>query len=148
MRCDNPDEIDVAFDDERLVADAGLLLAATLAVGLGLRELVDEHVDLADAPGRANAGDKAMTLIHSALAGGQWIDDCGKLRAGSTGQVLGHRVVAPSTIGTFLRSFSWARPASWTGSAPRAAPGLGGGAGPGALPYTIDVDSTICESTA
>ena len=107
MRCYNPDEIDVAFDDERLVADAGLLLPATLAVGLGLRELVDEHVDLADAPGRANAGDKAMTLIHSALAGGQWIDDCGKLRAGSTGQVLGHRVVAPSTIGTFLRSFSW-----------------------------------------
>jgi hypothetical protein len=125
MRCYNPDEIDVAFDDERLVADAGLLLPATLAVGLGLRELVDEHVDLGDAPGRANAGDKAMTLIHSALAGGQWIDDCGKLRAGSTGQVLAYRVVAPSTIGTFLRSFRGARPASWTGSAPRRCAGPG-----------------------
>jgi hypothetical protein len=79
----NPDEITVAFDEERLVADAGLLLLATLAVGLGLRELVDEHVDLADAPGRANAGDKVMTLVHSALAGGSWIDDCDRLRAGS-----------------------------------------------------------------
>jgi hypothetical protein len=146
MRCYNPDEIDVAFDDERLVADAGLLLPATLAVGLGLRELVDEHVDLADAPGRANAGDKAMTLIHSALAGGQWIDDCGKLRAGSTGQVLGHRVVAPSTIGTFLRSFSWgsARQLDRV-SAQALRRAWVAGAGPGALPYTIDVDSTICE---
>jgi hypothetical protein len=48
-----------------------------------------------------------MTLVASALAGGSWIDDCDKLRAGSTGQVLGHRVFAPSTIGTFLRSFTW-----------------------------------------
>jgi hypothetical protein len=107
VRCYNPDEIAVAFDDERLVADAGLILPATLTVGLGLRELLDTHVDLGEAPGRANVGDKAMTLIHSALAGGSWIDDCDRLRAGATGQVLGHRVAAPSTIGTFLRSFSW-----------------------------------------
>jgi hypothetical protein len=52
MRCYNPDEIDVVVDDERLVADAGLLLPATLAVGLGLRKLVDEQGELADAPGR------------------------------------------------------------------------------------------------
>src|SRR5918996_3021415 len=69
MRSYNPDQIEVRFDDERLVADAGLLLPATLAVGLGLRQLVDEFVDLGDAPGRANAGDKAMTLVASALAG-------------------------------------------------------------------------------
>jgi hypothetical protein len=78
----------VAFDDERLVADAGLLLPATLAVGLGLGELLDTHIDLGEAPGRASVGDKAMTLIHSALAGGSWIDDCDRLRAGSTGSVL------------------------------------------------------------
>jgi hypothetical protein len=48
-----------------------------------------------------------MTLIHSALAGGSWIDDCDRLRAGSTSSVLGHRVLVPSTIGTFLRSFSF-----------------------------------------
>ena len=48
-----------------------------------------------------------MTVVHALLAGGSWIDDCDRLRAGSTGQVLGHRVAAPSTIGTFLRSFSF-----------------------------------------
>jgi hypothetical protein len=107
VRSYNPDEIDVRFDDERLVADAGLILPATLAVGLGLRELLDGYVDLGEAPGRANVADKAMTLLHSALAGGQWIDDCDRLRAGATGPVLGHRVFAASTIGTFLRSFTF-----------------------------------------
>jgi len=83
------------------------MLVASLAEGLMLGELVDEHVDLGSGPGAANAGDKAMTLIHSALAGGEWIDDADRLRAGSTGQVLGHRVAAPSTLGIFLRSFTW-----------------------------------------
>jgi hypothetical protein len=61
VRCYNPDEITVAFDDERLVADAGLLRPATLAVGLGLRELLDSQVRLGEAPGRAGVGDKALT---------------------------------------------------------------------------------------
>jgi hypothetical protein len=146
VRCYNPDEIAVAFDDERLVADAGLILPATLTVGLGLRELLDTHVDLGEAPGRANVGDKAMTLIHSALAGGSWIDDCDRLRAGATGQVLGHRVAAPSTIGTFLRSFSWGHARQLdavSGQALQRA--YKAGAGPGAAPLTLDVDSTICE---
>ena len=65
----SPDAISVTFDDDHAVADAGLILAATLAEGLMLRELVDTHVDLGSAPGAANAGDKAMTLISSALAG-------------------------------------------------------------------------------
>ena len=63
------DRIDVAFDDPRLVANAGLLLPVTLAGRLGLRELVDSHLDLGDAPGRANPGDKTLTLVASALAG-------------------------------------------------------------------------------
>ena len=61
-----PDRIHVAFDDHRLVANAGLLLPVTLAHHLGLGELVDCHVDLGDAPGRANAGDKMLTLVASA----------------------------------------------------------------------------------
>jgi hypothetical protein len=77
----SPDAITVCFDDDHAVADAGLILAATLADGLMLRELVDTHVDLGSAPGAANAGDKAMTLIHSALAGGEWIEDAGRLLA-------------------------------------------------------------------
>ena len=66
----HPDRIQIAFDDHRLVNNAGLLLPATLALRLGLGELVDRHVDLGDAPGRANPGDKLMTLVASALAGG------------------------------------------------------------------------------
>ena len=65
---DHPDRIQVTFDDRRLVANAGLLLPVTLAQHLGLRELVDNHVDLGDAPGRANAGDKMLTLVASAPA--------------------------------------------------------------------------------
>ena len=103
----DPDRIDIAFDDDRLVADAGLLLPATLAQHLGLQELADSCVDLGDAPGRANAGDKLLTLVASALAGGECIDDAAALRAGGTASVLGCTVKAPSTLGTFLRSFSW-----------------------------------------
>ena len=103
----DPDRIDIAFDDDRLVADAGLLLPATLAQHLGLQELADSCVDLGDAPGRANAGDKLLTLVASALAGGECIDDAAALRAGGAGRVLGCTVKAPSTLGTFLRSFSW-----------------------------------------
>ena len=55
---DHPDRIQITFDDRRLVANAGLLLPVTLAQHLGLRELVDHHLDLGNAPGRANAGDK------------------------------------------------------------------------------------------
>ena len=103
----SPDRIDIAFDDHRLVADAGLLLPATLAGHLGLQELADSCVDLGDAPGRANAGDKLMTLIASALAGGDCIADAAALRSGGTASVLGCTVKAPSTLGTFLRSFRW-----------------------------------------
>ena len=71
----HPDRIQIAFDDHRLVANAGLLLPVTLAQHLGLREVVDSHVDLGDAPGRANPGDKLLTLVASALAGGDFIDD-------------------------------------------------------------------------
>lgn len=99
--------LEVAFDGAGLVADAGLLLPATLAAQLGLRELVDEMIDLGDAPGRANAGDKVATLVASALAGGDCIDDADALRAGASAAVLGHPVKAPSTLGTFLRSFRW-----------------------------------------
>ena len=70
-----PDRIRILFDDHRLVANAGLLVPATLARHLGLRELVDHHLDLGGAPGRANTGDKMLTLVASALAGGDCIDD-------------------------------------------------------------------------
>ena len=67
----HPDRTQITFDDHRLVANAGLLLPATLAQHLGLWGLVDHHLDLGSAPGRANAGDKMMTLVASALARGE-----------------------------------------------------------------------------
>ena len=101
----DPDRIQIVFDDHHLVSNAGLILPVTLAHHLGLVELVDHHVDLGDAPGRANAGDKFLTLVASALAGGVCIDDADALHAGGTDRVLGCVIQAPSTLGTFLRSF-------------------------------------------
>src|SRR4030042_1156498 len=98
------DRLDTAFDDDRLVPDAGLILPATLAHHLGLKQLVDEHLDLGAKPGRANVGDKVLTLLMSALAGGDHIDHANALRAGGTDRVLGFTVKAGSTLGTFLRS--------------------------------------------
>ena len=103
----HPDRIRIAFDDHRLVANAGLLLPSTLAQHLGLPQLVDRRLDLGRAPGRANTGDKMMTLVASALAGGDCIDDADVLRTGGTACALGSTVKAPSTLGTFLRSFRW-----------------------------------------
>ena len=141
------DAVAVTFDDERLVADAGLILPATLAQHLGLRALFDDHVDLGDAVGHANVGHKAMTLIHSALAGGDSIDDADALRAGSTQAVLGHAVLAPSTLGTFLRSFTWGHARQLDKvSALLLGRAFAAGAGPGGDPVTIDVDSSICET--
>jgi Transposase DDE domain group 1 len=145
--CHSLDRREVTFDDDHLVANAGLMLPATLAQHLGLLELFDEHVDLGDAPGRANVGHKAMTLIHSALAGGDSIDDADVLRAGDTHGVLGHIVLAPSTPGTFLRSFTWGHARQLDVVAGQLLTrAWAAGAGPGQEPFTIDVDSSIHET--
>ena len=144
---ESPDRISVAFDDHRLVANAGLLLPLTLAHHLGLGELVNKHLGLGDAPGRANTGDKLMTLIASALAGGDCIDDADALRSGSTGRVLGCVVKAPSTLGTFLRSFRWGHVRQLDRvSRELLAQAWSAGGGPGDGLLTIDLDSTICET--
>jgi Transposase DDE domain group 1 len=139
--------VQVSFDEERLVSDAGLLLCATLADWLGIEELVNESVWLGyGTPGAAMPGRKVMTLISGMLAGADSIDDMDLLRAGSTGLVLGHRVMAPSTLGTFLRAFTFghvrqldrvldvAIKRAWRA-----------GAGPGDGPLVIDLDSFVGE---
>ena len=142
-----PDRIHAAFDDHRLVANAGLLLPAILALRLGLRELVSKHVDLGNAPGRANTGDKLVTLVASVLASADCIDDADALRSGSAGRVLGCVVKAPSTLGTFLRSFRWGHVRQLDRvSRELLARAWAAGAGPGDGPLTIDLDSTICET--
>ena len=143
----HPDRIQIAFDDHRLAANAGLILPATLALRLGLPQLLRKHLDLGGAPGRANTGDKMMTLVASALAGGDCIDDADVLRAGGTDRVLGFTAKAPSTLGTFLRSFRWGH-VRQLDRVSRELPARvwQAGAGPGAAPFTIDLDSTICET--
>ena len=144
---ERPDRIYVAFDDHRLVANAGLILPVTLVHHLGLSELVDHHVDLGDAPGRANAGDKLLTLVASALAGDDCIDDADAVRAGGTDRVLGCVVKAPSTLGTFLRSFRWGHVRQLDRVSRELLAGAwSAGAGPDDDPLTIDLDSTVCET--
>jgi hypothetical protein len=140
------DRIAVTFDEPNLVANAGLVLTATLTARLGLEALIDRTVLLVGRVGGARPGRKVLTLVHAIVAGGSHIDHVDVLRAGATHTVLSHRVMAPSTLGTFLRAFTfghvrqleaviaetirrvWAR-----------------GAGPGGDRLVIDVDSTITE---
>ena len=104
-------------------------------------------LDPGGAPGRANTGDKLLTLVASALAGGDCIDDADALRAGGTAGVLGCVVKAPSTLGTFLRSFRWGHVRQLDRvSRQLLARAWAAGAGPGDAPLTIDLDSTICET--
>jgi hypothetical protein len=141
-----PDRLAVAFDDERLVADGGVVLPATLASRLGIETLVDRTVDLGDRPGAANPGAKLMTLIAAMALGADSIDDCDILRSGRTAALLGHRVAAPSTLGTFLRSFSFGHVRQLdrvlAESIERA---WRAGAGPGRERLVVDLDSFIGE---
>jgi hypothetical protein len=140
------DRIEVTFDEPNLVANAGLLLVATLTVRLGLERLINATVDLSGRVGGARPGRKVLTLVHAMAAGGSHIDHADMLRAGATGAVLGHRVMAPSTLGTFLRSFTFGHVRQLDrvlGETLRRAWALG--AGPGADQVVIVVDSTICE---
>ncbi len=137
------DRIGVAFDDPH----AGLLLPATLAQKLGLQALVDQHGDRGTAPGHAHVGVKAMTVAAALLAGADSLGDTDIRRAGATGAVLGHQLWAPSTLGTFLHSFTYGH-VRQRDAVSRAALACAwaAGAGPGGAPLTIDVDSTIGET--
>ena len=138
------DRVEAVFDDGSLVADAGLLLAGTLMARLGLEALVDEAVRPPGA-GRGS-GAKVLTLVASMLAGGSFIGDADRLRAGSAGAVLGFAPAAPSTLGTWLRSFSWGHVRQLDRANELAlARAQAAGAAPDATEITIDVDSTVCE---
>jgi hypothetical protein len=102
-----PRAASVAFDERNLIADAGLVPLVRLAERLGLPGLVDGKVRIVGAgnSGGANPGAKAMTLIAAMCAGADSVDDTGQLRLGAMNALFGS-VRAPSTIGTFLRSFS------------------------------------------
>ena len=140
----SPARLAVTFDDDRAVAGAGLALVATLSDRLGTFDLANEVVDLGDVPGHAVPGRKILTLVHAIVAGAEFIDDCDVLRSGSTQRVLGHKVMAPSTLGTFLRGFTFGHVRQLDRlSGELLARAWSLGAGPGEEPMTIDIDSTI-----
>jgi hypothetical protein len=136
----------VVFDDERVVANAGVMLPALLAGRLGLEALIDQTVCLGDRPGAANPGRKVMSLVSAMTLGADCIEDCDVLRCGQTDAVLGHRVAAPSTLGTFLRAFTFGHVRQLdrvlAESLSRA---WAAGAGPGHERLVVDVDSFVGE---
>jgi hypothetical protein len=141
------DGVEVSFDDERVVSDAGIALVATLAGRLGIEGLAHRFVRLrGDRPGAVNAGRKVMALIYAMVLGADSIDDCELLRAGRTRRLLGGWLPAPSTLGTFLRAFTFGHVRQLDrvlGEALTRAWRAGAGPGDGRL--LVDVDSFVGE---
>jgi hypothetical protein len=141
------DGVRVAFDDERVVSDAGVMLVATVAQRLGVEALAGKLVRLRPKrPGAGNAGRKVMSLIFAMVLGADSIDDCDVLRAGRTRRLLGGWIAAPSTLGTFLRAFTFGHVRQLDkllGEALTRAWQAGAGPGDGRL--VIDVDSFVGE---
>ena len=137
----NPSRLSVAFDDDHSVANAGLALVGVLSEKLGLQQLAEEAISIAPFPGR-----RVATLVHALVAGATCIDDADVLRSGATSSVLSHRVMAPSTLGTFLRRFTFGNVRQLDRvSEMLMTRAWSFGAGPGDEPMTIDIDSTILE---
>src|SRR5512142_2489148 len=137
--------VSMSVDEPNLVSHAGLVAVAELAQWLGVAERIDAHLDLSGTPGQANEGTKAMTVLGGLLAGADSIDDVAVLRTGALPQPFVTR--APSTIGTFLRSFTFGHVRQLDAVA-RELLGAAWAAGAGPAPGTdvfVDVDSTICE---
>jgi Transposase DDE domain group 1 len=140
------DRIEVTFDEDNLVANAGLLLVGTVVKKLGLEALVNTLVHIPSRRGGFQPGRKVLTLVHAMVAGASHIDHADVLRAGATDQVLEHRVMAPSTLGTFLRGFTFGHLRQLDaviGETMRRAWALM------RLParLVVDLDSTICQVT-
>ncbi|MGH8937795.1 MAG: IS1380 family transposase, partial [Actinomycetes bacterium] len=144
-----------AFDDPNLVSAGGLVPVLALAESAGLRDLADAHLSVPTDKG-ANAGLKVSSLVGGMVAGADSIDDMALLRHGGTGRVFA-RAYAPSTLGSFLRAFTFGHVRQLDAIASRfliALAGLtgllGAGSGPAAgtdqAGYAVlDVDDTIIE---
>ena len=141
------DGVEVVFDDEKVVSDAGVMLVATLAGRLGIEALAVDLVRLRPGrPGPANAGRKIMALVFAMILGADSIDDCQVLRAGRTGRLLGGWIPAPSTLGTFLRAFTFGHVRQLDALLGRSIErAWKAGAGPGEGRLVVDVDSFVGE---
>jgi hypothetical protein len=118
----------------------------TLMVRLGLEAVVNATVRLTGRVGGSRPGRKVCSLVATILAGGTHIDHADMLRAGAAEGVLPFRVMAPSTLGTFLRAFTFGHVRQLDRViAETLRRAWKAGAGPGDSRLVIDVDSTICE---
>ena len=134
------------FDDPNLVSCAGLVPMAALAQQCGLAALADEHLSVPTDKG-ANAGAKVSSLVAGMVAGADSIDDMALLRHGAMGTVF-DRPYAPSTLGSFLREFTFGHVRQLDAVAARLlsrlharTPLLAGIDGP----VLVDIDDTIIE---
>ena len=142
------DGVQVEFNDERLISDAGLLITATRGgAAWPCRSWSTSRCGSPyRTPGAAFPGRKVMSLVHGMVTGADSIDDMNVLRAGSTSQVLGHKVMAPSTLGTFLRAFTFGHVRQLDRVLDVAlARAWDAGAETGDGPLVIDLDSFIGE---
>ena len=141
------DRMRVVFDEERLVSDAGIVLVATVAVRLGVEALIERLVRLRpERPGASRPGRKAMALIFAMVLGADCIDDCELLRSGRTRRLLGGWIPAPSTLGTFLRAFTFGHVRQLDRVLDETlARAWQAGAGPGLERLLIDIDSFVGE---
>src|SRR5512141_2023051 len=137
------------FDDPNLVASAGLVPVLALADRAGLRGLADEHLSVPTDKG-ANAGLKVASLVAGMVAGADSIDDMALLRHGGMGRVFTN-AYAPSTLGSFLRAFTFGHVRQLDAVASRfltrlatQAPLIAQGAGSGGR-MLVDLDDTIIE---
>ncbi len=94
-----------AFDDPNLVSCAGLAPVLKVAERAGLEQLVSEHVRIGK-PAGCNAHLKVPSVVAGMVAGADLIEDMAVLRHGGMPRLF-TGVRAPSTLGTFLRSFTF-----------------------------------------
>ncbi|MHC4091569.1 MAG: IS1380 family transposase, partial [Planctomycetota bacterium] len=142
----------VTFDDDKAVANAGLVMTSMLAQRLSLVDLFNATVTVGDTYGRhPDAGTKAMTVISSLLSGGEFIADIAALHTGATGRVTGHGVISASRVGQWLRAMTLGQITQFEQVAGVAlSRAWSVGAGPRSLKgrqrLVLDIDGTITET--
>src|SRR5215213_5881114 len=147
--CHTPRATSAVFDDPNLVSSAGLVPVITLAGSAGLAELAADHITGPTDRG-ANAGLKVTSLVAGMVAGADSIDDMALLRHGGMGRIFAN-AYAPSTLGSFLRSFTFGHVRQLDAVASRfltrlaaRAPLIAPSAEPGER-VMVDIDDTIIE---
>src|SRR5687768_7043995 len=146
--CHTPRATSAVFDDPNLVSSAGLVPVLALARSAGLHDLAEQHLSVPTDKG-ANAGLKVASLVAGMVAGADSIDDMALLCHGGMGRVF-NNAYAPSTLGSFLRAFSFGHVRQLDAVASRFRTALVGavpqvvGGDPGGR-VLVDVDDTIIE---